>query len=199
MLPRLAVLTCLALAVLAGRAPTVLALPDAEQAPAPEVLPTPPAPAAQTLPPPKAAPPPPPPPPARARLANVRVDLRITDVRGGQDPITKTLSLTVGDRQQGMVRTTAEFYSAKGGQRHVLPLNVDAKPVIEGDRVRLQLSLDYNIVSPNADATTPTSATEVRESLGMVLESGKPLVVSESADPLSDRRVKLEVTATILP
>jgi len=38
----------------------------------------------------------------------------------------------------------------------------------------------------------------VRQNVSVWLESGKPMVISESADPLSDRRLTVEVTATIL-
>ena len=36
------------------------------------------------------------------------------------------------------------------------------------------------------------------QSLTVLLESGKPTVVTQSADPRTDRRVTVEVTATIL-
>ncbi len=32
----------------------------------------------------------------------------------------------------------------------------------------------------------------------VILESGKPMLVSQSADPIGDRQVTVEVTATIL-
>jgi hypothetical protein len=34
--------------------------------------------------------------------------------------------------------------------------------------------------------------------LSVILESGKPMVVSQAADPTSDRKITVEVTATIL-
>ena len=40
--------------------------------------------------------------------------------------------------------------------------------------------------------------TDIRQTLVLNLENGKPLVISEASDPLSDRRVTVEVTATIL-
>ena len=40
--------------------------------------------------------------------------------------------------------------------------------------------------------------TDIKQNLVLVLESGKSLVVSQATDPVSDRRVTVEVTATIL-
>jgi hypothetical protein len=40
--------------------------------------------------------------------------------------------------------------------------------------------------------------TNLRESLSLILEDGKSLVVAQSAEPNTDRTVMLEVKATIL-
>ena len=39
---------------------------------------------------------------------------------------------------------------------------------------------------------------QIRDAVTMILESGKPLIVAQSADPVSDRQVTVEVKATIL-
>ena len=44
------------------------------------------------------------------------------------------------------------------------------------------------------DKTTPN----INESLSVILEDGKPMLISQSADPVTDRKVKVEVKATIL-
>jgi hypothetical protein len=38
----------------------------------------------------------------------------------------------------------------------------------------------------------------MNEQVGVVLDSGKPLVVSQAFDPTSDRRISVELKATIL-
>ena len=38
----------------------------------------------------------------------------------------------------------------------------------------------------------------INERLGLIFESGKPIIVSQAADPTSDRKITVEVTATIL-
>ena len=142
--------------------------------------------------------------PAPAQLANVRVDVKITDERAGQPVITKTLSLTVADRNSGSIRASAEEPPGAKGENSALPavfrsipLNVDAGPIIEGNHIRLQLGLEYNSVDTATEAKQYPKL-ELKQRLGLVLEDGKALRVAQSADPLSDRRVNLEVTATIL-
>ena len=40
--------------------------------------------------------------------------------------------------------------------------------------------------------------TSTNESVALVLDDGKPVVAAQSADPITDRRVSVEVKATIL-
>jgi hypothetical protein len=132
------------------------------------------------------------------QLANVRIDVRIIDERGGQPAMTKAVSLTVADRRNGFIRSSAEApFGSKTENLRSIPLNVDASPLIEGGRIRLDLGLEYNFVDTSGEAKQYPKI-EIRDRLSLVLDDGKPLRVAQSADPLSDRRVSLEVTATIL-
>jgi hypothetical protein len=132
------------------------------------------------------------PPPRPGQLANVRVDVKITDERAGQPPVSKLVSLTVADRRDGYVRASALTIGT-------IPLNVDASPVIDGGHIRLSLGLQYGWVDPTATGEARLgSRLDLQQRLGLVLEDGKTLRAAQSADPLSDRRVSLEVTATIL-
>jgi hypothetical protein len=118
--------------------------------------------------------------PVSAALAatNVRVELTLTeDGEGGAAP--KTVSMLVTNRELGRIRSGA------GG----VSLNVDARPTILGDgRVRVTLTIEY----------APGTLLPMSQSMTTVLTSGKPLVVSQSADPKSTRRVQAELTATIV-
>jgi hypothetical protein len=76
-------------------------------------------------------------------------------------------------------------------------LHVDARPVIEGNRVRLRISLDYQAERP-ADAGARAPTLNVKQDLSVIMENGRPMTIADAADPLSDRRVQVEVTATIL-
>ena len=132
------------------------------------------------------------PPRQPGQLANIRVDVKITDERSGQAPVSKTVSLTVADRRDGFVRASAQDFGP-------VPLNIDASPVIEGARIRLDLGLQYTWIDDAATGEArQRSRRDFQQRLGLVLEDGKTMRVAQSADPLSDRRVSLEVTATIL-
>jgi glucose/arabinose dehydrogenase len=124
-------------------------------------------------------------PPARnpAQLANIRVELTITDQRTDVQTPPKTVTLLVEDRQSGRIRT---------GRNNVV-LNVDARPeIVRDNRIRLMLSLEY---TPQ-DTDRPSMA--ISETVAALLEDGKPLIVSQSADPSSDRKVRVELKATIV-
>ena len=84
------------------------------------------------------------------------------------------------------------------------PLNVDVDANILADnKVRVALNLQYHAdaaadgAPPGAPAI-PGQRMQIRDAVTMILESGKPLVVAQSADPVSDRQVTVEVKAAIL-
>ena len=157
--------------------------------------------AASPSPSPKPAPPPSPKPSAapaeHGQAVNVRLEVKITERRAGSDPVTKVVSMTVADRRNGMIRAANGTLPA--GANAPAALNVDASPNVEtdGKTIRLSLGIEYNVNDPSPDAKgLPLRA--IREQFFVIAESGKPLVVSDSADPVGDRRIQIEVTATIL-
>lgn len=119
---------------------------------------------------------------------NVRVELTVTDTVGAGAPQKKTVSMLIADGQMGRIR-------AQSGAPVDPTLNVDATPHLMGDRVRLQVSLEYHPPLPGADAKRVARVTEFGT---VLLDSGKPMMISQSADPAIDRKVTVEVTATIL-
>ena len=134
------------------------------------------------------------------QLANVRIDIKIIDRRGTGEPTTRQVSMIVADRRNGMIRAADAPPSAMPNPETVsaVALNVDASPIIEdGNKVRLQLSLEYKVQDEGA-AGKNTSVRGMRQNINVVTESGRPLEVADSSDPLGDRRVAVEVTATIV-
>jgi hypothetical protein len=133
------------------------------------------------------------------QLANVRLDIKVTERKGSAEPVTKLVSMTVADRDQGKIRSVADVPPGPGGNAFgtSVPLHVDARPVIEGNRVRLRISLDYTADRP-AEPSARTPALNVKEDLSVIMENGRAMTIADAADPLSDRRVQVEVTATIL-
>jgi hypothetical protein len=134
-------------------------------------------------------------------LTNVRIDLTLTDQTGSRPPVKKTMTLTLADGERGAVRSRPQvavaFPGGGGKSFQQLPLNVDARPSLTGNKIKLLLTLEYSSADqqPGADAAAKA---DVNFSGQVVLDSGRPMVVAEAADPVSDRRVTVEVKATIL-
>jgi hypothetical protein len=150
----------------------------------------------------KPAPPPPPPaPPAPARAEvtgntrNIRLELRITDTYSGA-PVEKTVSMIIRDGHGGRIRTTAMVQFSPEAV-----LNVDAitSATSDGSYISAIVTIEYRpapSAKPTSGPTVPSP--ELMESVNVMLPNGKPLIVSQSADPASDRKVTLELTGTIL-
>jgi hypothetical protein len=138
--------------------------------------------------------------PPEGMPVNVRVEITITDQRGDAPPILKTVTKTVADRTWGRIRTNADVIT-KLGPRQVI-LNVDTFPrvlpphVAQG-KLKVDMTIDYRPVAAESD-TDKSSTAVVNETLTVILDDGKPMVISQSADPTTDRKVKVEVKATIL-
>ena len=112
------------------------------------------------------------------------------DTLGGDTPARKTVSMLVygsGGGRQGRIRA-----SGARGQGYI---NIDAVPSIMGDGVYLNLSIEY---MPELAPDSTQRVGPISQSLTFGLPSGKPVVVAQSADPGTSRRVTVEVTATIL-
>jgi hypothetical protein len=133
---------------------------------------------------------------------NVKIDVTITDQKSGETPVVKkTVSVVTADGLMGRIRSMANYRNIGN-----TPLNVDAEPEILSDgkirvRVNLQYSLPGSVGTAQPDAVSGAGsllATEIQENLSLVLESGKPLVAAQSADPVGDRQVTIEVKATVL-
>jgi hypothetical protein len=152
----------------------------------------PPTPAVQ---PPAETPPPGPVRKLRGRDANLQIEITITDQPGTEAPQKKVVSMLVADQTMGRIRASANAQREKFGFVGT-GLNVDARPVmLEGDRILLELTVEYTPYRESGQVTQ--SPTVLNESLSVILQSGKPLVVSQAADPVTDRRMTLEVRATI--
>jgi hypothetical protein len=160
-----------------------------------------PAPAPAPDPKPQAAPAPAPVPRVEPSLANVRIDLTLTDQSGARPAVKKTITLTLADGERGAVRSRPQAVVSvmTGAPKNLqtLPLNLDARPTLLGNRIKLMLTIEYSSIDQAAGADM-TPRADVNFSGHVLLDSGRPLVVAEAADPVSDRRVTVEVKATLL-
>ena len=69
-------------------------------------------------------------------------------------------------------------------------------PRFEGTKVRLRMSLEYDLVGEALTAAGGKSS--IRETIAVITDNGVPLVVALSADPMTDRKVTLEVKTSIM-
>jgi hypothetical protein len=173
--------------------PTPPAAPAPPQAPAPPAAPR--APRASTGEAP--APLPAPAPRNRGQLVNLRLEFTVTDQIGSAPPVKKTITMNVADGESGRIRTNAEVFR-KNTSPTMVPLSVDAYPEIEGSKIRLRASLEYQLLKDAQEPDLPAGKTSITQGVTAILSDGVSTVLSQSADPLTDRRVTLEVKATII-
>ena len=136
--------------------------------------------------------------PRRAVFMSARFDITITDTGIGK-PITKVVSLNVSSAGSGSIRTTGMITGPDPGSQlrpQSIPLNVDVRgvTVMANGLIRAQIVVEYQPYVENAPRlpamVTASSLTE--------FTSGVKTLILQAADPMSDRRTTIEVTATIL-
>lgn len=125
------------------------------------------------------------PPPGRwvRTLTNVQVELTITDQAGTSAPEKKTVSMVVSSGSWGKIRSAGMVKPGPDTAPAVVELNVDARPLVSVDGpIQMELTLVYRPLGAATDD----------------MARGRPLVVSQAADPLNDRKIGVEVKATVL-
>lgn len=127
----------------------------------------------------------------RGRDLNLQVELTITDQGGGAVPDKKVVSMLAADGTLGRIRSNA-------GNGAVV-LNIDALPqVLDNDRILLELTLEYTPGLPAEGPMPQRRPASLHESLRVLLQNGKSLMISQAADPQTDRKMTVEVRATIV-
>jgi hypothetical protein len=140
---------------------------------------------------------PPTPPPAKpldpAQMVNIRVELAITETHGSNAPSKKTVFLLTRSDSRASVRSNMVVGNTGMG------LNVDIRPRVERDG-RISLNLTFNYVPELSGESAPgvNRPPDLNETMEVFLVDGKPLLISQSADPKGDRKVTVEVTATVV-
>jgi len=156
---------------------------------------------------------------AGAAPANIRFDISIAD-SGVTTPITKTVTVNVSQGGLGSIRSSAKIPGAPvPPPRTVTSQGADGKPqttttpssaptislnvdvnqptIYEDGRIRALVVIEYQPYVPAAMARTPEPAV-VRANSMIVFENGKKMMLLQAADPMSDRRTTIEVTATVV-
>jgi hypothetical protein len=131
-------------------------------------------------------------------LTNVQIELTLTDQMGAQPAEKKTVSMIASSGNWSKIRSARSVH-LPGEQPYVAELNVDARPFVSVDgQVQLEITLEYAPVSVDPKSGPRPRPAGLNQSQTIVLQSGKPLIVSQAADPLNDRKVVVEVKATVL-
>ncbi len=128
---------------------------------------------------------------ALAGSTNLKLEVTLTDTFSGT-PVKKTVTMVMLNGYAGMIRTAN---NEKGAV-----LNVDAiASGYQTGQISLKLTFEYmpqRIMDANGRPVGyPPS---LNESINVVLMDGVTMLLSESADPATDRKVTLEAKATIL-
>lgn len=131
-------------------------------------------------------------------LTNVQIELTLSDQIGTQGPEKKTVSMIVSSGNWGKVRSAGTVFRP-GDAPYGVELNVDARPFVsmEGP-IQLEIALNYVPSTADVPNTIKSRPSGLNQSLTVILQSGKPLTISQAADPVSDRKVVVEVKATVL-
>ena len=111
---------------------------------------------------------------------NVRLDVTITD--SAQKSQKKVVSMLMADGESGRIRSS----------NNLGVLNVDGNTRVAPDgRIHVFITIEY---LPDRSAAT----TELNQSISLMVAAGKPTQISQSADPGTDRKVSVEITATVV-
>jgi hypothetical protein len=144
---------------------------------------------------------------------NIKIEVAITDQMGSNVSAKKVVTMIASDRQPTNVRSSASVPVKTGMSTPgaIMPqtytyktvqINVDARPNVlqkEPNKISVNFGLEYLPTTRlSAQEEAEPGLTSWNERLSVILESGKPMVVSQAADPTSDRRITVELTATIL-
>jgi hypothetical protein len=133
-------------------------------------------------------------------LTNVQIELTLTDQAGADGAGQEDRQH--GGQQRQLGEDSIDRQRPPAGETPlIVQLDVDARPFVSVDGpIQLELTLNYS--PPGAQTPDKDNArarpTSINQSLTVVLQSGKPLVISQAADPVNDRKVIVEVKATVL-
>ena len=144
--------------------------------------------------------------PARApepigQPVNIRLEITITDQAGPGEPSKKSITMMLADRSNGGIRSSGTQAVTSSGMAPV-SINVDVFPtILKEGAIRLQLGLEYQprpSTDPSQTAVPPSRMSTLNERITVIVQDGKPLTISQAADPGSDRKITVELRATVL-
>ena len=133
-------------------------------------------------------------------LTNVQIEVTLTDQTGTGAPDKKIVSMIASSGNWGKIRSAGSVYPI-GEPPYGVQLNVDARPFVSVDGpIQLEITLEYVPIRGEGDPKVGPRQrpSGINQSQTVIMQSGKSLLVSQAADPLSDRKVTVEMKATVL-
>jgi hypothetical protein len=122
---------------------------------------------------------------------NIRLDVSVTDQAANSAALPKMLMVILADRALGQTRAAYEDRS----------ISVDARPTIVEGRVRANLTVKSQeptkIMGMGDGFKPPDPLINWTNSITLLLDSGKPMLAFETSDPVTKRKLSIEVKATI--
>ena len=131
-------------------------------------------------------------PEAAGQPINIKLDLTITEQNGTGDPVKKVVTMMLAESGSGSIRSTSNVKPQGRVQ-----LNVDAQiQMLKSGALRTTFRLEY---TPRLNGNEAGGEwTSLSQQIQTVLEPGKPMILSQATDPASDRKVIVEVKATVV-
>ena len=135
------------------------------------------------------------------QAVNVQVDVTITDQGGPSAPVpagagtgTRTISASAADGFRSSVRSGSKVKFGEGFAD--VGLSLDIRPVVVAPtKARVEIGFESSAVG---DVNDQGKLPGTRITQTVVLESGKPVVLSQTTDPVTGRKTTVEAKATIL-
>ena len=140
--------------------------------------------------------------PAQPSIPNLRFDIAIAD-EGGGAPLTRkdVVVIARANNQVALVRSHGQLPPghpltiAMRNNGINIGLSVDANGEVQQDgRIRAHVAVEYQPYWDSAKSL-PSSVTAKVEA---TFDAGRKTLISQAADPLSDRKTTIEVTISII-
>jgi hypothetical protein len=134
---------------------------------------------------------------AGGQPVNIRLEVTIVDQTATGQPVRRVINILAADRSIARIRslfTDAPDTAAAGAPRNPdnRRVDVDARPRIVASSIRVDLTIQNNALGSGNPLLNWT------QSFTVFLENGKVATPIESTDPSTNRKMSIEVKATIL-
>ena len=134
---------------------------------------------------------------AGGQPVNIRLEVTIVDQTATGQPVRRVINILAADRSFARIRslfTDAPESAAAGASRSPdnRRVDVDARPRIVGSSIRADLTIQNNALGSGNPLLNWT------QSFTVFLENAKVATPIESTDPSTNRKMSIEVKATIL-